>query len=169
MDDKTKKLLGSATVAVASLGLATLPGLGAPSDEAVTLTGLPNATGPGVESDLLMELMLRTGGSQSVEAISRELRQMLSYMSEERYAELPTLIWGIRSLGLTDEAQSEIFASLIDQLAAIDLPLDEPLVEQLAEALVGEPERAILAEPVLLEPDPVPLQPTARGLGLYEG
>jgi hypothetical protein len=169
MDDKTKKLLGSATVAVASLGLATLPGFGAPSDEAVTLSGLPGASGPVVESDLLVELMLRTGGSQSVEAINRELRQMLSYMSEERYAELPTLIWGLRSLGLSSETQSEIFASLIDQLAAIDVPLDEPLVEQLAEALVGDAERAILAEPVLLEPDPTPVQPTARGVGLYEG
>ena len=168
MDDKTKKLLGSATVAVASLGLATLPGFGAPSDEAVTLSGFPGANGPGVESDLLIELMLRTGGSQSVEAISRELRQMLSYMSEERYAELPTLIWGLRSLGLSDNARNEIFADLIDQLAAIDLPLDEPLVEQLAEALVGDAERAILAEPVVPEPDPVPAQPTAR-VGLYEG
>ena len=168
MDDKTKKLLGSATVAVASLGLSTLPGFGAPSDEAVTLSGLPGTNGPGVESDLLIELMLRTGGSQSAEVISRELRQMLSYMSEERYADLPALIWGLRSLGLSDGAQTEIFASLIDQLAAIDLPLDEPLVEQLAEALVGDAERAILAEPVVVEPDPVPAKPTAR-VGLYEG
>lgn len=169
MDDKTKKLLGSATVAVASLGLATLPGFGAPSDEAVTLSGLPGANGPGVESDLLIELMLRTGGSQSAGAINRELRQMLSYMSEERYAELPTLIWNLRSLGLSDDAQSEIFANLIDQLAAIDLPLDEPLVEQLADALVGDAELALLAEPIPVEPDPVPLQPTVRGVGLYEG
>jgi hypothetical protein len=165
MDERTRKLLGSATVAVASIGLAAVPGLGAPSDETSPL----GASGLGAGGDLLVELMLRTGGSQSVEVMNRELRQMLSYMSPRRFAELPSLVRGLKSLGLSDDAEAEVLANLIDLLAIMDLPLDELLIEQLADALVNDAEQAVLAEPVPLEQDVVPLQPTARGVGLYEG
>ena len=165
MDERTKKLLGSATVAVASLGLATLPGLSAPSAEISPEDG----SGPRAGSDLLVELMLRTGGSQSVAAINRELRQMLSYMSPQRFAELPALVWGLRSSDLSDDAEAEVLANLIDQLAILELPLNELVIEQLAEALVDDVEQALLAEPGPLDQDPAPISPVTRGVGLYEG
>ncbi len=169
MDEKTKKLLGSATVAVASFGLGSLPGGAGSPDEPVALLGISAATISNRGTDLLVELMLRTGGSRSPEAVSRELRLMLSYMVPERLAQLPTLVRDLRSLGLSEEAQDVIFSTLIDKLATMDLPSDEVLIEQLAEALVSEPERAFLANSGPSEQGRVPDQGGGRGVGLYEG
>jgi hypothetical protein len=170
MDDKTKKVLGSATVAVASLGFATLPGLGAPTDVAMGLGGSRRVEGESAGGDLLVELILRTGGSRSVEAINRELRQMLSYMPAERFDDLPALVWGIKSLGLSDEAEGEILAHLIDLIASMDFPLDDRLIGRLAEALVSDAEQVLLAEPVAPpDQDEVPARLGSRGVGLYEG
>ena len=169
MDEKTKKLLGPATAAVASFGLASLPGAADPSDEAVALIANHAASGLNSGSDLLVELMLRTGGSHSAEAINRELRLMLSHMTPERFAQMPTLVRGLRSLGLSEDSQEIILATLIDLLASTEIPLGEAQIKQLAEALTAEPERAFLTRPDQSEQGRPPDQGGGRGVGLYEG
>jgi hypothetical protein len=169
MDEKTKSLLGTATVAVASLGIVSLPGEAAPPDQRATLIGSQTPSSLNPRSDLLVELMLRTGGSHSVEAIDRELRLMLSYISPERLVQIPALIKGIRSLGFSEDAEELILATLIDVIADASLPIDELQIEQLAEALVSEPERALLAKPAQSEQGSTPNQLSGRGIGLYEG
>jgi hypothetical protein len=169
MDEKTKNLLGTATVAVASLGLVSLPGEAAPQDQQAALDGgqTPSSLSPG--GDLLVELMLRTGGSHSVEAIDRELRFMLSHITPERLVQLPVLIEGLRNFGLGEDAEERVLGTVIDVIADSNLPIDDLQIEQLAEALVTEPERALLVQPSQPEEDQAPSPVGGRGIGLYEG
>jgi hypothetical protein len=169
MDEKTKKLLGSATVTVASLGLASLPGAADPPDGTIARVANDVTNHLNSESDLLVELVLRTGGSQSAEAINRELRLMLSHMTPERFAQVLTLVKDLRSLGLSEEAQEIVLEALIDLLASAELPLNETQIEQLAAALIVDPERASLAKPEQSEEGRVPDVGGGRGVGLYEG
>ena len=169
MDEKTKNLLGTATVAVASLGLLTLPGEAAPPDQGMTLIGGQTSRSLNPGTNLLIELMLRTGGSHSVEVLNRELRLMLSHITPERLSQMPALIEGLRNLGLSQDAEEIILATLIDVLADPSIPIDEQQIEQIAEAFFTEPERALLAKPGDSEPSRTLNQEGSRGIGLYEG
>ena len=169
MDEKSKKLLGTATVAIASLGLASLPGDAAPPGQPLAPLGnyAPNSLNSA--SDPLLELTLRTGGSLTPEALKRELRLMLSYITPERMAQMPALVRGLRSLGLSRDAEEDIVATLVELLAETELSVSDEQIEQLASALAAEPERASLARSGPPGQDRETDQGGGRGVGLYGG
>ena len=126
-----------------------------------------DASGPA--SDPLVELMLRTRGSQSAVALKHQLRQMLSYMTPERMTQMPALIRGIRTLGLGSDAEEDVLATVVQLLAETDLPMSDDQIEALAAAFAAEPERAVLATSGPPGRSGASEEGGTRGIGLYGG
>ncbi len=169
MDEKSKRLLGKATVAAASLGFASLPGGAIPQGQVMVPIGDQAVNGSNLMVDPLVELMLRASGSRSAEALKRELREMLSYFTPERMAQMPALVRGLKSLGLSREAEEDIVVTVVELISSSELSMNDEQIEQLAAALAAEPARAFLTPSISPEPSDASDRNAARGVGVYGG
>lgn len=173
MDDRGKRLLASASALAVSAGLLAGPASSTP--DAAPPAGLEHSNASLRSSDPVVELALRLGGQRTVDAVSGELRAMLTPLTPERVEQLPALVRDLRSLGLSVRAQDAAEATLMELLANADPPLSDQQLDELAAAFAGTPERLRLT---ITPPngsgagrasDQSRDRVRARGAGLYSG
>jgi len=171
LDDRSKSLFAAAVGT--AVGVASVPLVLWPVGEATVFS--PNApVAPHSETalvptqDPLIELMMRTDGSLSADALDRELRVMFAPVTPERLEQVPALLHGLRGLGLSRDLRDEVEATLIEILANAEPALDDAQIEVLAAAFVAEPERANLAKLGTLDQSRPSEEGAGGGVGLYE-
>lgn len=139
MEGRGKRLLASVSALAVSAGLLAGPASATPDD--ASAAEQEHSGAPPVSGDPVVELALRLGGQRTADAVSGELRAMLTPLTPERVEQLPALVRDLRSLGLSARAQDAVEAALVELLADADPPLSDQQLDELAAAFAGVPER----------------------------
>jgi hypothetical protein len=171
--ENRKKLLGgvSAAAVAAGLGIAAVAGVtaGQPPERSQVAEAAPRA------ADALVELMLRAGDPPTAAAMTHAVRAMYGQLTLEQVDGLPTLIRGLRGLGLGGEIEAAATDTLLELVAASGLSLDDGQLEALAVALSARPDEYQVAGISGLPPgagkasDKGKEKGRGKGLGLYSG
>jgi hypothetical protein len=173
MEGRGKRLLASVSALAVSAGLLAGPASATP--DAASAAERERSSAPLRSSDPVVELALRLGGQRTAEAVSGELRAVLTPLTPERVEQLPALVRDLRSLGLSARAQETVEATLVELLADADPPLSDQQLDELAAAFAGVPERLRLT---ITPPDGLGVgrvsdqsrdRVRARVTGLYSG
>ena len=175
LEENRKKVLGTVSAVALSAGLGGAAAAAVPAEQPAVAPERHEAAAAAVRAgDPFVELVLRTGGSLTAASIVGELRAMFAPLSAAQALELPALIRSIRSLGLGSEVETAAADTLLDLLAAADLPLDDARLEELAAALAAPPARFDLAQNYDAPgagkaSDRGKEKGQGKGVGLYEG